>query len=515
MNKFTNTRKIILATLCTLSVNQAAVEAVYEAKSDTGTGIFNYIENRRREERANALTSEQKRLLRDIEETKNRLPKEIDKDKPAPAAFEGDDMVYNVVTGEFSATGKVDIIQIEGYRFQSNEASGNIHNQEVHIKNKAHMLQLKPDAPRVTLDGYNAVYNYGTKMGTMDKAKGKAGEYYISGKRFEFYPDHIVIHEGTQTKCNAATPDYHLSAERMEIWPEQLIRMYNVRLWIKGNVVGKKEYLERRLDDSEPGYFPRVGYDSDSGAYVEDTFEFPFIKHITGVLNAHIETKHGVRSSAEIHYDNRNLAVRGLYGYYRDDNGNYIQKEPSLDIFYGRHMDKNPFSYSLEYEIGHWVGTNARSLHQEFEVGLSRDPIILPGKYVLFLHTSYKITKDSIRRTGSGKSSTNGMNYDVTLAKEFDDRFAAFTAYHYTKSNSRNSLYKFDVDDYSHKLETGISYRLTDKDRVVIGLKFDTSDGKLADADYYWFHDFHCSTAILRWRDKRNKFEARWEFSPW
>jgi len=360
MNKFIKTKKIIFATLCIVTWNQAAVEAVYEARSDTGTGVFDYIENRRRAERANALTAEQKRLLKDIEETKSRLPKELDADKPAPVAFEGDDMVYNVVTGEFLATGKVDIIQIEGYRFKTDQASGNTNQQEIRIKNKAHMLQLKPDAPRVTLDGYNTVYNYGTKIGTMDRAKGKAGEYYISGKRFEFYPDHIVIHDGSQTKCSAHVPDYKLTAERMEIWPEQIIRMYNVRMWIKNTVVGKKEYTERRLDTQESGYFPHVGYDNDSGAYIEDTFEFPFVKHFTGVINAHIETKKGIRSNAEVHYNNRSLSVRGLYGFYRDSNNVYIQKEPSLDIYYGKHLDDYPFSYSAEYEVGHWVGTNAR-----------------------------------------------------------------------------------------------------------------------------------------------------------
>ena len=514
MKKFNTTKRIILVAMCAVTFSPTA-EAVYSSTSDTGTTIFDYIENRRREERANALTGEQKRLLKDIEETKDRLPKELEEDKPAPAAFEGDDMTYNVVTGEFSAKGKVDIIQIEGYRFQTNQASGNIHSQEIRIKDKAHMLQLKPDAPRVTLDGFNTVYNYGTKIGTMERAKGKAGEYYISGKRFEFYPDHIVVHNGTQTKCNAREPDYHLSAERMEIWPEQIIRMYNVRLWIKDKVVGKKDYMERRLDQAEENYFPSVGYDSDSGAYVEDTFEFPFIKHFVGILNAHIESKHGVRSNAEILYSNRNVSVRGMYGYYRDGNGVFLQKEPSVKLYYGDRVGDSPFSYSLEYEIGHWIGSNSRSTHQEAYVHLNRDPIVLPGRYYLFLHTGYVTTRDRVRRSGNSSSSVSGFDYDITLGKEFDDRFAVFTAYHYSKRNSQNSLYDFNLDSYSKKFETGCSYRLTDRDRVVIGLKFDAEEGKLADADYYWFHDFHCSTAILRWRDKRNKIEAHWEFSPW
>ena len=520
MKNFNYTKKILLATLCTLPLSPAifelpTVEAVYESKSDTGTTIFDYIENRRRNARRNVLTDEQKKLLTDIAEAKERLPKPVNPDEPVPAAFEGDDMVYNAVTGEFIATGKVDIIQLEGYRFQSDKATGNVLKQEVQVEGKAHVLQLMQGAPRITLDGYNTVYNYGTKVGTMDAANGRAGEYFISGKRFEFYPDHVVIHDGRETKCNAKVPDYSVSAERIEIYPEQIMRMYNVKLWIKKKVVGTRGYMERRIDEENDRYFPRVGYDKDDGAYVEDSFEIPLFSNVKGYLNPHIDTKNGVRSNAEIHYNNRGLSIRGLYGYYRDSNAKWIQKEPSLDVEYKKHLPTLPLTYRLEYEIGHWKNDRATSRHQEIEFGLGHDPIIFPGRYMLLLNTSYKITKDHVKNSSAGDTDVKGFNYAVTIAKEFDDRFAAYTAYLYTKNNSQNSLFDFDLDSYSHKLETGISYKLTDKDRFVCGLKFDTSTGKLADADYYWYRDLHCSTAVFRWRSKRKKFEAHWQFTPW
>lgn len=512
-----------MASLCglvlnPLLINSPVVEAdVYRSTSDTGTEIFDYIENRRREKRANALTDEQKKLLEDIEEAKQRLPKPVEEGKPVPAAFEGDDLVYNAATGEFIATGHVDIIQLEGYRFQSEEAEGNIKTQDVKVRDKAHVLQLTPDAPRVTLDGYNTVYNYGKKTGTMGEAKGKTGDYYISGKRFEFYPDHVVAYDATQTKCNAKIPDYHVSAERMEIWPEQIIRMYKVKLWIKDKMVGKKDYEERRLDDDSETYFPRVGYDSDDGAYVEDTFEFPFKDpHFKFLVNAHINSKRGVRSSAELHYGNKTISATGMYGYYRDSDGNWIQKEPGFNIYHQNKIGKSPLNYSVEYEIGHWHSETAKSLHQEVEFALNHDPIALPGNFLLFLHTSYKITTDDdVSVQNDGKRNVRGMNYDVTVGKEFNDRFAAFAAYHYTKNNTRNSLHKLNLDDYSHKFETGLSYRLTDKDRFVAGWKFDTQTGHLKDADFYWYRDLHCSTAVLRWRHKRKKIELHWQFTPW
>ena len=521
MLKLSKTKKIILATFCTFGINFTAqelpkVEAVYESKSDTGTEVFDYVENRRRERRDKELTDEQKKLLADIDETKQRLPKPIAENEPIPAAFEGDDVAYNSLTGEFIAKGHVDIIQLEGYRFQAPVASGNVNTQDIYVEGKAHVLQLKEDAPRVTLDGYKTVYNYGTKQGTMENVKGKTGEYYIYGKRFEFYPDHIVAYDAYQTKCGAKHPDYKVSAKRMEIWPEQIIRMYDIQLWIGDFIVGTRKYSERRFEENEQPYFPRAGYNKKNGAYIEDTFEFPiFNEHFKYVINAHVDSKEGVRSNNEVHYTNRDFNARALYGYYYDSDGRWIKKEPGLALYYGRHFDRLPMSYGLKYEIGKWSANNVESTHEEYEVSLTRDPLVFGKNWILFLNASYKITRDHVKSPYRSKQRVNGLNYGIKLLKEFDDRFAAYAGFEYNKHTSKNSLYEFDNESYSNRLSTGISYKLTDKDRFVIGLKFDTKENTLKDIDYYWYRDLHCSTVILRWRQKRKEFEARWQFTPW
>ncbi len=501
---------VAAAILCLTSTAQAS----YKASSDTGTELFDYIENRRRTIREQRLTEEQEKLLADIAEAKARLPHEQKEGDPTPAVFEGDDLVYYSGSGEFIATGKVDIIQLDGYRFQSEEASGNVKEQVVRVKDKAHFLQLMPGTPRVTLDGYKTVYNYGTKTGTMGAANGKAGEYYLTGKRFEFYPDHIVVYDGTQTKCGAKSPDYHVSADRMEIWPEQLMKMYNVKFWMKNKVVGTREYLERKFEEAKNPYFPRVGYHTDHGVYLRDSFEIPLRDHLELNVNAYVETKKGIRSNAELEYKNRDMRGWLKYGFYDDSDARWIQKEPSLDIWYGRRIGGLPLSYNLEAEVGHWRQNAISSTHQEYEVKLTHDPIFIK-RYMLFLNTGYKITKESAKNVPNGETTIRGWNYDVLLGREFNERFAAYIGYEYNKLNAKNSVFDFDLDDYSRKFKAGASYYLTDKDRVVIGVKMNVDNHSFEDIDYYWYHDLHCSQAVFRWRAKRHKFEVHWEFVPW
>ncbi len=501
--------------VCAALFITSTAEATYEASSDTGTEFFDFIENRRREIRETQLTEEQEKLLQDIEEAKEQLPHEHKEGDPIPAVFEGDDLVYYSGSGEFIATGKVDIIQLEGYRFQSDEARGNVKEQVVRVDDKAHVLQLTEGAPRVTLDGYKTVYNYGTKTGTMESANGKMGEYYLTGKRFEFYPDHIVVYDGTQTKCGAKSPDYHLSADRMEIWPEQVVRMYNVRFWIKNKIVATKDYEERELGEKKKNYFPRVGYNSDHGVYVRDNFIFPLANHWDFRVGAYIETKKGIRSNAEIFYTNRELKGCVKYGFYDDDDARWIQKEPSLDIWYEKHFDNLPLGYIIEGEFGHWRQNNISSTHQEYELNLYHDPIAL-GSYYLFLGAGYKITKDDIKNTKKPRKTTvRGSNYYALLGKEFNDRLAAYVGYAYDKNNSNNSVFEFDTDNYSRKIQAGVSYYLTPKDRFVVGVKWNADKHTVEDVDYYWYHDLHCSQAVLRWRGKRKKLEVHWEFVPW
>ena len=184
------------------------------------------------------------------------------------------------------------------------------------------------------------------------------------------------------------------------------------------------------------------------------------------------------------------------YGFYDDRDARWIQKEPSLDIVYGQHINGLPLGYSIEAEIGHWRQRAIASTHQEYEFKLIHDPIFIADSWLLLLNMGYKITKDNAKNVPNGETTVKGFNYSIMLGREFNSRLAAFVGYAYNKNNTTNSIFDFGLDDYSRKLQAGVSYFITPK-------------------DYYWYHDLHCSQAVLRWRGKRKKLEVHWEFVPW
>ena len=97
------------------------------------------------------------------------------------------------------------------------------------------------------------------------------------------------------------------------------------------------------------------------------------------------------------------------------------------------------------------------------------------------------------------------MGKDVTV----------YLRYTYSATNAKNSLFSYDLDDYSRKFSFGVSWAFTDRDRIVVGQSFDVETRRQEDIDYYWFHDMHCAQLILRYRAKRSTWNVSMQFTPW
>ena len=501
--------RILLALTAACTVLPTNADAAYRGDADTGFQHLDFIENERREARENRLTPEQEKLLADVAEMEKHLRHPVTEDAPSPIAFEGDDLTYDERTGDFVAKGHVDIVQLAARRFQGDYVEGNTVSGDVSVPDRAHMLQLTEGAARVTLDGYRAQYNYKTHEGTMAEAAGKVGGYYMTGKRFEFYPDKIVVYNGTQTKCSAEKPDYHLSADVAELYPGDKLVLTNVKFWLKNKVIFRSERYE--VDTANPiqRNFPRAGYDSDDGLWLEQTFAYDVAPRVTASATLYVTTNKGWRSHYDLGWKNGATSALLTYGVFEDGDNATIKKQPSLILSYGKRLGKTPITYRLYSEYGRWYGSGIHSNHWQYGISVAHDTIPFHG-FKIDLAAGYSITRESYDH-----SRVQGFNTSAYLTKAFNDRFAAYIGGIYTKNSKQNSLFDFDQEEYSKVLQTGLSYRIDERNRVAVGTKYAVDPDRWTDVDYYWFHDLHCSQIILRYRSKQDAWKVKWEFTPW
>ena len=499
--------------------------AAYEANSDTGAGILDFIENRRRNEREKRLTEEQIELIKESDYIKNNLRHELTPDSPAPTTFIGDDLTYNQVTGEFSAKGAVKIVTMNYQKMTGDSRetddgdatiSGNLNDEEVSFPGKSRLLELNGDGKHITLDGYNTFYRYGARTGTMEMAKGKVGHQYVSGKRFEFYPDKIIIYDGTTTKCNAENPDYHIAADKITIFPNDKMVMEKVKVYVKNKLLITRDRQIQSLDPNrEPEEWPRAGYSNGDGFWISYNTHRDLLPHLYLWGRLFYSTKHGFRNRAELVHKIGCSEYKIAYGYYSDGDDNWIMRSPAFMYTHDQRIGHTPFHYRIEGEVGKWKRRqknvpDIESTHRYFRLGLYRDTLHLGSRWYWRAGTGYQMTKETY-----DDSLQKGFDWNMWLLKEFDDKYAWYAGYEYSVVNKANSLFSYNRNDVARSVKTGLSYRMTNHDRFIVGLQYDEAKRSLRDVDYYWFHDMHCAQMVLRYRAKRASWQVRLEFTPW
>lgn len=487
----------------------SVAEAAYEGESDTDATILDYVENRRRGERENRLNEDQKKLLTDAYKMKENLRQPLDPTKNVPVAVEGDELFYNQNNGDFVVKGNVVLTSLDKRRFITEEANGNLTNQNVNVPDKAYMLQLTDAQARIILNGYRTQYNWGKETGSMEDADGKIDHQYVKAKRIEFYPDKVVLFDASATKCSAKNPDYKMTAKKIEYYPGVQTISYGVSYYL-GSIPVYSVAKQVSKEGEKGPHLPRATYDNDNGFGLRDRFTYPITDRVEAYGDIFLSQKSKLKTHAGFIYNTKafgTFAVRT--GFFEDSDNKWIHKAPNLEWSYGARVGKTPFSYSLNYERGAWEQNDIHSLHTKYGVTLRTDAVKL-GSWRLYPSIDYTITTES-----ANDSKVSGMGYDVTALKEFDDRWVTYLGYHYDKNNTQNSIFDYDLDDYSEKITAGFSYTFSPKDRIVVGWAFNGESSKLMDTDYYWFHDMHCAELIVRYREKRDQIKVTAQFAPW
>lgn len=496
-----------------LMTSPSVLAGSFSTSTDTGADALDFIESDRRTRRENRLDEKEQAVLDTTREIEARIRYPLAEGMRLPTAFEGDEVIYDQETGEFLARGNVKVTQLDNRQFSSEEIRGNAIRQDVYVDDVGQIIQLSPATPRVNLRGWKIKYNYGTGIGTMEEAKGRIGSNYITGKKFEVYPDKIIILEGTITKCSAAKPDYHTSAQRIEIYPNDKMYMYDCDFWIGKVLVSHRD---RYIADIRPGAdrsaeFPRIRYNSEDGLVVSQKRAYAITDDLTFIPMFRLTTRVGDKSNVELHWKPGKLGTFRLqYGHYQDGDDRWLKRYPSLRYDFTHRIGRAPLSFHAAAEHGKWRNARYGSMHTKWVAGLTHDPIYFGDSLWLNLSGDYSVTQESY-----DDSTVRGWSGSASLIKRCNDDFYVFTKYVYSQSSAEKVLFDYEAENYARALYSGLSYQLTPLDRVVVSTAYDLEANGLKDMDYYWFHDLHCVQVISRYRAKREQFSLRMDFTPW
>ncbi len=425
---------------------------------------------------------------------------------PTPITVYADHLSFNSDTGDILARGSVRMIQNK-QTLRTALLQANSKTMDVWITDEAEYQE-----PNTLLVGDNTHYNWGDKKGEIHEAHGKIGAQLVKGQTVRIFPDKYVLEEGTITRCPAKVPDYHISADRVEIWPNDKMVAYNVKFWIRDKLIYQQaRYTQSIKPGEDKSAFPRIGYNNDDGAYIAQHLAYPLDDKSAAFLDWAYYSQSGFKAMVGAERDERNFRVRAVEGDTKDDDGNWVAKEPELRIDYFPHkLDGEPLNYSAYALRGQWTDDYKTSWHTEYKVNLWRDPIHLSKdkSLNLYLGTGMKWVTESYN-----DSSARSWNYDITLGKQWQDKVYAWTGYHYTQNNQQ--LFDFDAVDLAKNLETGVRVKLDRKNTVQVVTSYDLENDRLYDLDYYWIRDLHCWQAVLEYRAKRGEISAQVHLTRW
>jgi len=425
----------------------------------------------------------------EINEEKQTVPAQV------PITIEANQLSFSDETGDILAYGNV-VITNQGQRIEAEQINGNAKLSEIWINDQAHF-----SGPDANLSGSRTVYNYKLRTGSMEDVKGKVGRKYVSGRTISMVPDQFTIDHGTSTNCPAIIPDYHISADKIEIWPGDKLIAYNAKFWIGNTVIFTlPKYRQSIKPGEDGGVFPSIGYDNDDGIYIKQHLEYPFTDKLSAYVNLNYYTRADFKPNYGLIYRETNYSLGVTQGRYRDDDNNWIKKEPEFKLsYYPQQLGNLPVDYTFTAIYGKWSDRYKSSWHQDYSVYFSHRPIKMNSSMNLYLGTGLQHVRESY-----DNSVTNNIKYDVTIDKKWE-RFTAWVGYHYNQHDFE--LFDYDTDDISRELAAGFTYKIDRMNTISVKQSYDLDNSRLADVDYIWYRNLHCWEAKLTYRAKRDQIK--------
>jgi LPS-assembly protein len=413
-----------------------------------------------------------------------------------PISIVADEMYFSDKTGELFAQGNVVIIQ-DKTKIMAQLVRGNDKETQLWIDGSARLLETTLETTN-DISGMKIRYNYGDKYGQMNQISGKCGDNFIKGDRVDFQAGKYTVYDGTTTGCPAkGTPDYRITARKIEIWPNDKMIAYDAKVWIKNTVIYStpryKRSLKKKDEDDE---FPRFGYQDPDGFWISQKFSYAVSDNLSAYADMIYYSRLGFRPQVGLVNQEKDYLMRLTTGQFRDDNNNWIRKEPEFRFdLYPKQLGSLPVKYTLHAIIGKWSDDFKSSWHQDYNLYFRHDPIYLdrPKSWALYLGTGLQHLRESM-----DSSQQTVFRYNASLHKRLSPAMMAWAGYNYVDNNS--TTFAYNRPDVAREGILGLSWRVNNRTTLSYYSSYDFANSRVYENYYSLKQNFHCWEANITYR---------------
>jgi lipopolysaccharide export system protein LptA len=293
--------------------------------------------------------------------------------------IEGLETQYDPATGIATATGDVHIVY-EGTDIRAGQADYNANTGDVVARKN--VIVVKDGQ---LFYGENIIYNIKTQELKANSIRSSLPPIYYTADAFDTNTGTVEKITGTNssfTTHDSQIPNYHLKAKRITIYPGDRVVMSGVKAYMGNTPVFYLPYFVQPLDD-ELGYFFRVGYTSQWGAFLLNQYGTMIGDHTLAKYHLDLRSQRGVAIGADFYSmkwkerHNDNIGMLKLYYAYDDDpltGVNDSQRSPEF-------VDENRYRIAFQHRI-YIPGPQESTWYLDFDINKLSDEFMLEDYFL-------------------------------------------------------------------------------------------------------------------------------------
>lgn len=427
-----------------------------------------------------------------------------------PTQISADYIEYNQNDGGFSASGRVFVLRgMESLRTEV--ILGNAQNGEIFFPER-----LLINQPQSIFDIAEGHYNFNLEKGEFLNAKGQVQLRYFTGEKIILTPNQIEIQNARMAKDislleNGKNPAISMRSSRTVIVPNEKMTVYKPEIYIGPHRILRLPTYTTSLkpeDQQSQILFPKIGYDSDLGAYI--TYSQPF----TLPGNAYGNLKVGYYDKADFKYYLQTAKSTKLgsfnldYGkQYSSDNDVWIYKQPEFTYQTPAFpLGKSKF-YIYGFGLaGHWKEGTLSSPRYEAESWLIHQPIAIDDQTYISFGAGIRY----VAETAYDNDFSQLRGYFL-LERQFTPNFYGSLS---IEGNSESKAYfLYRNTGLSNLIRPYITYKLDNRNQFQAGLQYNIDSGETNEIKLGWIYDFRGFqlefTYTRDWKAKENDYEFK------